>query len=355
MSPTRPRRPLIAALLLMRGSALAGLLLAFPAMPAAQADGIADFYKGKTIALVVGSSIGGGYDTMTRAIGRFIGKHIPGNPTVVVRNMPGAGGITAMNYIYNAAERDGTVLALVQNNTPLEPLFGTKQARYDATRLNWLGTPSFEVAMVLLWHTVPVNSVADLKSRETQMGASGANSTPAFYTRLLNATLGTKMKLVNGYPGQNDALLAMERGELDGYPSVFQSALTSTRPTWLADKLAKAIVQYGPERVAELENVPFAPDLIVNEDDKLLMQVGFAPLALGRPLVMPPDVPPERIAAIRNALAATFADPEFLAEGERMGLGLNAPRTGAQLQDVIARAYQSPPRIIERLQKLNNP
>jgi tripartite-type tricarboxylate transporter receptor subunit TctC len=355
MSLTRPGRASIAALLLTAGWSLAALSLVILAMPAARADGLADFYKGKTVSLVVGSSTGGGYDTMTRAIARFIGKHIPGNPTVVVRNMPGAGGITAMNYIYNTAERDGTVLALVQNNTPLEPLFGTKQARYDATRLNWLGTPSFEVAMVLLWHTVPVNSVADLKSRETQMGASGANSTPAFYTRLLNATLGTKMKLVNGYPGQNEALLAMERGELDGYPSVFQSALTSTRPTWLAEKLAKAIVQYGPERQAELGNVPFAPDLITNEDDKLLMQVGFAPLALGRPLVMPPDAPAERVAAIRKALTDTFADPEFLAEGERMGLGLNAPRTGAQLQDVIARAYQSPPRIIERLQKLNNP
>ena len=347
MSPTTTSRAALAALL------LAGLCGS--AMPPARADGIADFYKGKTVSLVVGSSTGGGYDTMTRAVSRFIGRHISGNPTVVVRNMPGAGGITAMNYIYNAAERDGTVLALVQNNTPLEPLFGTKQARYDATRLNWLGTPSFEVAMVLLWHTVPVNSLAELKSRETQMGASGANSTPAFYARLLNATLGTRMKLVNGYPGQNDALLAMERGELDGYPSVFQSALTSTRPTWLADKLAKAIVQYGPERLTELGNVPFAPDLLGNEDDKLLMQVGVAPLALGRPLVMPPDVPPERVAAIRSALAETFADPEFLAEGERMGLAVNAPRTGAQLQDVIARAYRSPPRIIERLQKLNNP
>jgi tripartite-type tricarboxylate transporter receptor subunit TctC len=349
MSSTRPSRNLIPAL------ALAGLAMAGLAMAPARADGIADFYKGKTVSLVVGSSTGGGYDTMTRAVARFIGKHIPGNPTVVVRNMPGAGGITAMNYIYNAAERDGTVLALVQNNTPLEPLFGTKQARYDATRLNWLGTPSFEVAMVLLWHTVPVNSVEDLKSRETQMGASGANSTPAFYARLLNATLGTRMKLVNGYPGQTEALLAMERGELDGYPSVFQSALTSTRPTWLPQKLAKAIVQYGPERVADLENVPFAPDLLTNQDDKLLMQVGFAPLALGRPLVMPPGAPADRVAAMRAALDATFADPEFLAEGERMGLAVNAPRTGAQLQDVIARAYQSPPRIIERLQKLNNP
>ncbi|HEY3642270.1 MAG TPA: tripartite tricarboxylate transporter substrate-binding protein [Xanthobacteraceae bacterium] len=338
-----------------RASIIALLLAAGLSAPPAWADAIADFYRGKTVSLVVGSSTGGGYDTMTRAIGRFIGKHVPGNPTVVVRNMPGAGGILALNYIYNAAERDGTVLALVQNNTPLEPLFGTRQARYDATRLNWLGTPSFEVAMVLLWHTVPVNSVEDLKRRETQMGASGANSTPAFYARLLNATLGTRMKLVNGYPGQNEALLAMERGELDGYPSVFESALTSTRPNWLAEKLAKAIVQYGPERLQQLANVPFAPDLITNEDDKLLMQAGFAPLALGRPLVMPPDVPPDRVSAIRNALAGTFADPEFLAEGERMGLAVNAPRTGEQLAEVIARAYRSPPRIVERLQKLNNP
>jgi tripartite-type tricarboxylate transporter receptor subunit TctC len=333
----------------------AALLLTASLAAPARADVLADFYKGKTVALVVGSSTGGGYDTMTRAIARFIGKHIPGNPTVVVRNMPGAGGILALNYISNTAERDGTVLALVQNNTPLEPLFGTKQARYDATRLNWLGTPSFEVAMVLLWHTVPVNSVADLKARETQMGASGANSTPAFYARLLNATLGTKMKIVNGYPGQNEALLAMERGELDGYPSVFESALTSTRPEWLARKLAKAIVQYGPERLAQLGDVPFAPDLLTDADDKLLMQTGFAPLALGRPLVMPPEAPPERVAAMRQALADTFADADFLAEGARMGLAVNAPRTGAQLQDVIARAYQSPPRIIERLRKLNNP
>ena len=209
--------------------------------------------------------------------------------------------------------------------------------------------------MVLVWHAVPVNSVDDLRARETQMGASGANSTPAFYARLLNATLGTRMKIVNGYPGQNEALLAMERGELDGYPSVFESALTSTRPNWLPEKLAKAIVQYGPERLQNLPNVPFAPDLISKEDDKVLMETGFAPLALGRPLVMPPEVPPERVAAVRQALADTFADPEFLAEAARMGLGLNAPRTGAQLQDVIARAYQSPPRIVERLQKLNNP
>lgn len=328
--------------------------LALWAAPAA-AQSVADFYRGKTVTIVVSTSTGGGYDAMARTIARHIGRHVPGRPLVVVRNMPGAGGITAVNWLYNAAEKDGTVVGLVQNGTPLEPLFGTKEARYDATRFNWLGTPSFEVSMVLVWHTVPVNTVDDLKTRETNMGASGANSTPAFYTRLLNATLGTKMKLITGYPGQNDAFLAMERGELDGYPSVFYSALTSTRPTWLRDKLAKAIVQYGPERLKELPDVPFAPDLLTNADDKLLMQAAFAPQALGRPLLLPPDVPADRVAAMRKALADTFNDAEFKADADKVGLIVNAPRTGEQLQKVIVDAYATPSRLVERLRKLNNP
>ena len=327
------------------------LLLAAPAA----ADPVADFYKGKNISFVVGTSSGGGYDTLARTIARIIGKHMPGNPTFVVRNMPGAGGITALSYIYNNAEKDGSVMAMVPNNAPLEPLFGTREARYDATKLNWLGTPSFEVAMVLLWHTVQVNSLADLRAKETTLGASGANSTPAFYTRLLNATLGTKMKIINGYPGQNDAFLAMERGELDGYPSVFVNSLNAIRPHWLPDKLAKPIVQYGSEKAAELGDVPFAPDLISNADDKLLMDVGLAQLALGRPLVMPPGVPDERVAAMRVAMAETFADPAFLAECARLGIGINAPRTGDQLKDVIARAYAMPQPVIARLRQLNNP
>jgi tripartite-type tricarboxylate transporter receptor subunit TctC len=187
------------------------------------------------------------------------------------------------------------------------------------------------------------------------MGASGANSTPAFYTRLLNATLGTKMKLIVGYPGQNDAFLAMERGELDGYPSVFYSALTSTRPTWLKEKKAKAIVQYGPQRLKELPNVPFATDLITNEDDKLLMQASSAPQALGRPLLLPPDVPADRVAALRKALMDTFIDAQFKADAAKIGLIVNAPQTGEQLQKVIADAYRAPTRVVERLRKLNNP
>src|SRR6266700_6059120 len=333
--------------------ALCGLIGA--CVPQAKADAIADFYRARTVTVVVSASAAGGYDTLARVVARHMGRHLPGNPVFIVRNMPGAGGMTATNFLYNNADKDGSVIGLVQNNTPFEPLFGTKEARYDPVKFNWLGSPSSETAIVLIWHAVPVNSIAELKAREVAVGVSGANSTPAFFTRLLNATLGTKMKPVNGYPGQNDVLLAMERGELDGHPSAFFSSLRSTRPAWLRDKTAKAIVQYGPEKLAELHDVPFAPDLVASDDDKLLMQAAFAPLALGRPFLVPPGIPVERLAALREAFAATMADPDFLAEGEKMGLGLNAPRTGAQIQAVMERAYQSPPRVIDRLRKLNVP
>jgi tripartite-type tricarboxylate transporter receptor subunit TctC len=332
-------------------------LCAFAAISAAgaKANTVADFYKGRAVTVVVSSSAAGGYDTLARALARYMGKHLPGNPAFIVRNMPGAGGMTATNFLYNNADKDGSVIGLVQNNTPFEPLFGTKEARYDPVKFNWLGSPSSETAMVLLWHTVPVSTLAELRSREVAVGVSGANSTPAFFTRLLNATLGTRMKPINGYPGQNDVLLAMERRELDGHPSAFFSSVRSTRPTWLREKTAKAILQYGPEKLAELPDVPFAPDLVTNDEDKLTMQAAFAPLALGRPFLIPPGVPAERVAALRAAFAATMTDTEFLAEGERMGLGLNAPRTGAQIQEVMERAYQSPPAVIERLRQLNTP
>ena len=332
----------------------AALIAGLCAAPA-RADPVADFYKGAVVSMVVSTSAGGGYDTLARAIARHIGKHIPGAPTIVVRNMPGAGGILAMNYLYAAAEHDGSVLALVSNNPPVEPLFGTKEAHFDPTKFNWLGTPSVETAMVLIWHSVPVNSVDDLRKRETAMGASGANSTPAFFARLLNATLHTRMKVIPGFPGQNDAFLAMERGELDGYPSVFYSALSSTRPTWLPDKKAKAIVQYGPEKLKELADVPFAPDLVTDPDDKQLLQLAFTPLGLGRPLLLPPNVPADRVAALRKALMETFADPDFLVDAKKTGLQVNSPRSGDELVRVIERAYHAPPQIIARLRELNKP
>jgi tripartite-type tricarboxylate transporter receptor subunit TctC len=327
----------------------ASVLFALPA----SAQPASDFYKGKTVTLVVSSSSGGGYDIMGRTIAKYLGSHLPGNPRVVVSNMPGAGGIVAMNYFYRSAPKDGTFIAAMQNNTPFEPLLGTKEAQYDPTKFNWLGSPSVEVGLIAVWRTVPVNTLADLQRREITMGSSGANSTPSFYARLINETLGTKMKLVVGYPGQNEAYLAMERKEIDGFPSLFYNTLNATHPNWRTEKNIKLILQYGLEKEPELPSVPSALDVVTNPEDKLLLQAGLAEVTLGRPYLMPPGVPADRVAIMRKALADTFQDPGFLADSKRMSLGVNSSKTGEQIQQLVAETYRTPPKVIDRLRKLS--
>jgi tripartite-type tricarboxylate transporter receptor subunit TctC len=328
------------------------LAAAFLACAPAFAQPAADFYKGKTVTLVVSSSPGGGYDIMGRTIARYLGRHLPGNPRVVVSNMPGAGGIVAMNYFYRNAPKDGTFIAAMQNNTPFEPLLGTKEAIYDATKFNWLGSPSVEVGLVVVWRNVPVNSIEDLKRHEITVGSSGANSTPSFYTRLINETLGTKMKAVVGYPGQNEAYLAMERGEIDGFPSLFYNTLNATKPNWRTEKNLKLLLQYGLEKEQSLPQVPSALDLVTNAEDKQLLQAGLAEVTLGRPYLMPPGVAPDRVAQMRKAFVDTYKDPGFLADSSRMSLGVNTPRSGEEVQRIVEDTYRTPPKVIDRLRKL---
>ena len=328
---------------------------AFWIAPAA-AQPASEFYRGKTVTIVISSAAGGGYDTLARTVANSLGKHIPGTPSVIVKNMAGAGGIVATNHLYNVAPKDGTTIGGVQNNTPFEPLFGTRAASYDPLKFNWLGTPSIEVAMATVWHKAPVDTWQDARTKEITMGSSGVNSTPSFYGRLLNETLGLKQKIIVGYESQTQAFLAMERGEVDGYPSVFYSALMSTRPTWLKDKLVKILVQMGLEKEPEIAEVPFALDLVASPDDKLLMVAAFAPLQSGRPYLMPPGVPADRVALMSAALMDTFRDPDFVAEAGKRGLGTIAPRSGRELQDLLTRVYtQTPLRIIERLRKISTP
>lgn len=318
----------------------------------AHAQSVADFYHGQTISMVVSSSAGGGYDTLSRAVAKFLGRHIPGNPSVIVRNMPGAGGILAMNYLANVAPRDGLTIGQVQNNTPFEPLFGTKEATYDATKMIWLGTPSVETALLIVWHTSPIMTIEDAKRIPMTAGASGANSTPSFYARVLNELLGLKLKIIAGYPGQNEAFLAMERGELDTYGDTFWSALTSTKPDWISEKKIRILLQYGPQKEAELPGVPYGPDLVSNDDDKKLFEAAYAPLAAGRPFVAPPGVPAERATALRAGLLATFKDPDFLAEAARTHLIINKPTSGEAMQAQVAHVYQMPQRVVDRLRRI---
>jgi tripartite-type tricarboxylate transporter receptor subunit TctC len=309
----------------------------------------ADFYKNRVLTLVISSSGGGGYDTLGRLVAKHLPDHLPVSSGLVVQNMPGAGGIVATNYLFNLAPKDGTTIGLVQNNTPFEPLMGTKQAKYDPSKFNWLGSPSSETGILAVWHTVPVDTIAKAEQTTITVGSSGAQSTPSFYARLLNATLGTKLKIVVGYPGQAEAFLAMQRGEVDGYPSIFYSSLMATHPDWVKDGLLKLLVQFGDRKQPALPNIPFAPDLVKTPEDKLLLQAGFAGVSVGRPFLAPPGVPDERVSELRTALAATFADPKFLAEADKMNLGINEARSGEELARVIAETYQTPKSTVEKL------
>jgi tripartite-type tricarboxylate transporter receptor subunit TctC len=322
---------------------------------AAQADAVSDFYKDKTVSIVIGGSPGGGYDLLARTTARYLGHHIPGNPTIIVRNMAGAGGITATKFIYQNAPKDGTAISIANSNTPFEPMYGTKEADYDATKFVFLGSPGPETSILTVWHETPVSTVEEARKNELKMGSSGANSTPSFYGRMLIETLGLKIKLIVGYPGQNDALLAMEKGEIDGYPSAFYNSLMSTRPTWIADKRVKLIVQYGAAPEKALPNVPFAPDLVTTQEDKLLWRAAVAPLALGRPFLAPPETPADRAAALRKALAETFADKDFLNEADKLQLGVATPMSGDEVKAIIEQAYQLPPSVIARLRKIAAP
>ena len=318
----------------------------------ARADALEDFYRGKTMSLVVSSATGGGYDALSRIVAKHMVKHMPGAPNIVVRNMPGAGGVIATNHLYNVASRDGLTFGQLQNTLPFEPLLGNKEAMYDSSKFNWLGSPSIETGLFVVRAKAPVSTIADIQRQEISVGTPGLNSTPSFNTRLLAEALDMKLRIVLGYPGQNEVFLAMERGEVDAFPT-FYSSLLSTRPTWITDKTVKTIVQFGPIAEPDLKDVPFAADVVTDPEKLRLLKAAAAPLALGRPFTAPPDVPKDRVAALRKALTATFADPECMEDMRKLNLPLNQPRTGEQLQEVIAEVWRMPQETKDRLRKLS--
>jgi tripartite-type tricarboxylate transporter receptor subunit TctC len=321
---------------------------------AIDAEPLPNFYAGKTLTIIVSAPAGGGYDALARAVADHLPNHLPGAPAVVVQNMPGAAGIVAMNYLYSSAAKDGTIIGTVQNDTPFAPLFGAKEAKYDATKFNWLGTPNTEVDILSVWHTVPVDTIDDLKKRELIIGSTGANSNPGIWAKILTETLGLKLKTIVGYPGQKEILLGMERGEVDG-TFIFYNSLMESKPNWVEDKIAKILLQIGEEKEPKIAEVPLAEDLATKPEDKLLIEEAAAPLAIGRPYVMPPGVPADRVALMREAITETFKDPAFVVEIRKMKMEANAIRTGAQIQETIARAYATPPQVTDRVRKILNP
>ena len=311
----------------------------------------ADFYAGKQVIVVAGTEAGGGYDFYARILARHLPKHIPGNPTSIVQNMPGAGGIRGANFLYNVAAKDGLTIGLIHNGLPFAQLYGNTQAQYDPEKFVWLGSPTKEISIFLIWHTVPVSSIAEAKAmgRELVLGAAGAATGGAFYSRILTATFGLKIKTIVGYKGLAESLLAMERGENEGYASTFWSTLQSTRAEWLKEGKIKLMLRYSGDPIPGFESVPLAEDLAETEEDRQLLQMASAPFTLGRPFAAPPGVPADRLAILKVAVWETLQDPVYRTDCVQQHLECESPSTGEQIAEVIRRTYATPESVRKKL------
>lgn len=324
---------------------------AVAATPAVAQQGPGNFYRGKTINVYIGYSPGGGYDTYTRMIAQYIGRHIPGAPAVIPQNMPGGGSRVVSAYMASIAPKDGTALASADQSLALQQALGDETIKFDNRRFNWIGNPDQDNNTVVTWHTSGIRSIEDARHKEVTLAATGPNTTSAQYPVVLNEMFGTKFKVVNGYPGANDANLAMERGEVAGRGSYGWGTGKATRPDWPSEGKINVIVQIGLAKSPELPNVPLLMDLAKNEADRGILKLLSAPIAIGKPLFTTPDVPQDRVVALRNAFMMTMKDEDFLAFAAKTNTGIN-PISGAQLQKVVADVIDAPLKVRERLRDL---
>jgi tripartite-type tricarboxylate transporter receptor subunit TctC len=330
---------------------VAAFLLAVLSTAPASADPVADFYRGKTIGITIPTSPGGDYDRRARIIARHMGKHIAGHPTIVANNMPGGGGIVAANWLANIAPKDGSAMLMITQNLPVVQAIGVGGIRFDVRRFNWLGLTTDTPNTVVAWHTSGVRSIKDVMERELVIGSTGVGSGSYYYAASMNALIGTKFKIVTGYPGGNDINLAMERGEVGGRGSSSWESWKSTRPQWLKDRLIVILVQVGLKRHPELADVPLMLELARNEDDRRVLTFISADTAISRPLVTAPGVPAERVAALRRALDATMKDPSLLADADKSGMDITAA-TGEEAQRIAADIVDAPAAIVKRAKAL---
>ncbi len=313
-----------------------------------------DFYQGREIKLVIGFTTGGGAEIYARTIARHLPNHIRGKPVVTLQFMPGAGSLTAANWIYSVAPKDGSVIASIHSSVTLEPLYGFDRARFDVRQFTWLGSVSTDYGVTLTWGTSPVKTLEQARQRETLVGGLSAGSASDFAAVLLNEFAGTRFKVISGYRGVNDIFLAMERGELDGIGSWAWSSLLSFKPEWLKEGKVNILVQQAiePHPAIAARGVPFIMDLVKSEDDRRAIELGLAFMAIGRPYVAPPGIPPARAEILRRAFAGMLADPAFLKEAEERKIEITNPKSGAELDQLFERVYATPRPIVERILKL---
>ena len=318
---------------------VATVLASLAAAAPAGAQGAADFYRGKTINLIAGFNPGGGADTYARIVARHLGKHVPGNPTVIVRNMQGAGSVVAANHIYNVSPKDGTELGLFAGNITIDPLIGGTQHKYDARRFNWIGAPSSDSNVCLSSPKTSFKTIDDVLAREMITGTSGTSTYD--FPVVLNNVLGAKFKLVKGYAGSAALRLAMERGEIEGFCGV---GYNSMRTAGLADGRANILVQIGLAKNPSMPNVPFVMDYAKREEDRQIFRLVFGWLDLERPIAAPPGTPEDRVAALREGFDRAMKDPGLLADAEKAQVDIE-PMSGKAIASFVEDAYRTPPEV----------
>jgi len=323
----------------------AALLLTFAPMSLAQsaayAQSPAEFYKGRNVELYIGYSVGGAYDLYARVLARHLGKHIPGSPTIIPKNMEGAGSLRLANWLYNVGAKDGTVLATIGRGTAFDPLLGSKGAQFRADKFTWIGSANNEVSVCVAWTTSGVTGFEDTLSKELIVGGTGQAADTDQFPRILNGVLGTKFRIVTGYPGGNDVTLAMERGEVKGRCGWSWSSVLSTHKRWIEDKSISVLVQLSLNKHPDLPDVPLVMDFAKTEDQQQMFKLIFARQVMGRPYLAPPDVPKDRAEALRKAFIDTMKDNEFLADAEKSQLEIN-PVDGAEVEKLVKELYQTP-------------
>ena len=308
----------------------------------AHAQPVEEFYRGKTVTILVGFTAGGGYDVYARLLGRHIGRHIPGNPSVVVQNMPGAGSLKATQYVYGVAAKDGLTLATVSRGMATDPLLN--DAKFDATKLAWIGSVTSETSICATWQTSPVKTWDDMFKREFTLGGSATGADPDTFALIMRNLFGAKVRLVTGYPGGNDINLAMERGEVDGRCGWSWSSLKSQK-NWL--RQINPLAQFAVEKNAELPHVPWAIERAASDEARQVLRLLTAGQFLGRPFFSTPDLPADRKAALRAAFDATMKDPQFLAEAEKIDLEVT-PVAARAIDAFLADVYQTPKDVVQK-------
>jgi tripartite-type tricarboxylate transporter receptor subunit TctC len=334
--------------------ALAGALAAagvsLSLVQSGKAAGVEDFFRGKTVSVVIGYSVGGGYDSYARLLSHYIGEHIPGRPTVVAQNMPGAGSVKAANYIYGVALKDGTVFGTFGRTVPASPLLGTAGAMFDATKFTWLGSISRDTSLCVTSARSAVKTWDDFLSKPSTLGGEGAGSDPDVFTLLFKNLFGAKVKLVSGYPGTNDTSLAMERGEIDGFCGLSWSTLKVHHQDWLNAKSINIIVQAGLKKEPELAGVPSALDLAKTQEQRQILKLILSSQEMARPFAAPPGLPVDRRTALIAAFDETMRDRGFLAEARMQALDVD-PVSARDIDAMLAEVYATPKSVTDKAAK----